>query len=1024
MARPRFPRRRNPIQAAATSQCESLEPRTLLAADLIATILPPVPAALAPLGNTLSVKITNQGDSPAIASAVQTTLTFSKVSDPLTTTILTPAHSSRNINLAPGASLTLVLKFDVPSNLTDGDYIVYATADATNVVAESDETNNASAPIDVQVTAPFVDLSGAFGPVTAKPVKIGKNGGAYVATLVLRNNGNVAIKADTAVQLFISTDAIVGNGDDANAGSVKLKGLRIPANKSKTLHLRLKLIGTLDNGTYFLIAITDPANSIVESDETNNIAISATPLSLVNTALPPGIAAVTVDSAAITNNQPAPINFGSSLQNLTGATKTFTITNTGPRNLKLGTITTPTGFQLLDDPPGSLAPGETDTFTVQMLTTGAAGPQSGRITIATSNPKQNPFTFKVTGALAAATTPTLDSILQVDTNSLLVGQADEVAFTANVAGTNAGLGAEVDETDANGTILNKVVDLFDDGSLLHGDATAGDGIFNNSTAIQFNAPGDRFFIARLSDGSQQTAVTKISGFNAPTSDQLQATSDNDAAQKDQAVADIQAGKTDGDILAGIKTRLLTMPDQADPNSISISASSIGWTSPQGVRSIIDLTDLRDDLAATSTAQTSPTPATSASLVAGPTLYAPGTCTNCGGGANPMQTAIAQALASSPVSTPISAALSAEIQQCKQATLIAPYAWRSGTSVQRFAADLAPKGWNIISPQNTSKTMQNVTLDTFSQLSSSKLIVISSDIVLDGMTQWLLTGQDVGITTDIAHLGDYISGRISDINGVYAISRRFISHYGGSFKDAIIYAEGSNTAFNDQFATPFLAGGAAAYLGYTRKMDYASLFGLAAADTLAAQKMVSEIPRLDDGDTVDSLTRAQFHAFGNKDAKLKDTCNLLRNEQVVVQYSWNQGEDDLDSGTTFLDGTVGFDAPALPSDNPFLTWTSGDNTGNGGTETATVDVGKAYYTGKWSSTTTISCAAGWYALAGGSGPAVITITLVDKTTGEEVKSISRKINPGKQDTLATTPVATILVTASNDTPDATAFISFG
>lgn len=59
------------------------------------------------------------------------------------------------------------------------------------------------------------------------------------------------------------------------------------------------------------------------------------------------------------------------------------------------------------------------------------------------------------------------------------------------------------------------------------------------------------------------------------------------------------------------------------------------------------------------------------------------------------------------------------------------------------------------------------------------------------------------------------------------------------------------------------------------------------------------------------------------------------------------ESDLDTGTTFVDNTVGFDCqPAGSADPPYLQW-SGDDVSAGGRETVVVDVSKARQDGAWS-----------------------------------------------------------------------------
>src|SRR3954468_13104158 len=136
---------------------EALESRRLLAADLTAAITSTVPAVLPLAGNVMTVHVTNVGDTPAVGTVV-TSMKFINVND-LSFVTLTPAHTDRRINLAPGAGLDVILKFNVPSLVTPGTYTLAAEADHDNGVAEVDESNNFSPAVNVVVAAPFVDLS-------------------------------------------------------------------------------------------------------------------------------------------------------------------------------------------------------------------------------------------------------------------------------------------------------------------------------------------------------------------------------------------------------------------------------------------------------------------------------------------------------------------------------------------------------------------------------------------------------------------------------------------------------------------------------------------------------------------------------------------------------------------------------------------------------------------------------------------------------------------------------------------------
>jgi hypothetical protein len=116
---------------------------------------------------------------------------------------------------------------------------------------------------------------------------------------------------------------------------------------------------------------------------------------------PPKLPDITVelDGANVVDGQTTPLSFGSPKQGTTAPTLTFVLSNTGESVLNLGTITLPAGYTLVEGLVASLAPGESDTFTVR-LDTAVVGTKAGEITIASNDPDEDPFNFAITGAVA------------------------------------------------------------------------------------------------------------------------------------------------------------------------------------------------------------------------------------------------------------------------------------------------------------------------------------------------------------------------------------------------------------------------------------------------------------------------------------------------------------------------------------------------------------------------------------------------------------------------------------------------
>jgi hypothetical protein len=100
----------------------------------------------------------------------------------------------------------------------------------------------------------------------------------------------------------------------------------------------------------------------------------------------------------VNNRRTPPISFGRNNVGQPGTIHTFTVTNTGTRDLRLGQIIVPRGFKLIQKMRSTLAPSESATFRVQVLTNGA-GLRAGHIRFATSDPAAKPFNFRVTAVV-------------------------------------------------------------------------------------------------------------------------------------------------------------------------------------------------------------------------------------------------------------------------------------------------------------------------------------------------------------------------------------------------------------------------------------------------------------------------------------------------------------------------------------------------------------------------------------------------------------------------------------------------
>jgi subtilase family serine protease len=159
-----------------------------------------------------------------------------------------------------------------PSGANQG-FQLLAQVDANNIVTERSEGNNvAFSP--VTVAPAFVDLSGSLGTIPTTLVA----GQRVRLPFTIQNNGNVPAKGAMTVRLLASSDDVLDTNDTEIISLPKKISLR--PGKPRLLPLSFTMPSTLASGNYRLIVQIDSANTIVESNDTNNNAVSGTAFSV------------------------------------------------------------------------------------------------------------------------------------------------------------------------------------------------------------------------------------------------------------------------------------------------------------------------------------------------------------------------------------------------------------------------------------------------------------------------------------------------------------------------------------------------------------------------------------------------------------------------------------------------------------------------------------------------------------------------------------------------------------------------
>jgi uncharacterized delta-60 repeat protein len=232
-----------------------------LATSLIAKL---PPAALVGARGMLSVKITEGGSNPA-SGMVAIQLYASP--DGQLDAGLSPFQSvPERIKLRSNQSQTFQLRYTLPASI--GNYFVLANLDTQSLHSLNTNTVPAISTSAVQVAAPFVDLAGTALTSVGTPAA----GKLATISFSVTNNGNILARS-APIQILASPDGTAANG--TQIAEPKL-ALNLPAGITRKYRLSFKIPTTLPAGTYVLVAVLDPANTLNDPNLTNNVIVGST----------------------------------------------------------------------------------------------------------------------------------------------------------------------------------------------------------------------------------------------------------------------------------------------------------------------------------------------------------------------------------------------------------------------------------------------------------------------------------------------------------------------------------------------------------------------------------------------------------------------------------------------------------------------------------------------------------------------------------------------------------------------------
>ena len=181
-------------------------------------------------------------------------------------TLLTTTTAAK-LNLKPGASQFVKLKFTYPTSLADGNYFLVASAVASGT---GTATAEAASPAAVAVAKPFVDLATLFGTT---PIFV-TAGAKDTAIITIKNIGNVTASGLLGLKLYASTTSSIDTSAQLLA-TVANHRVALKAGKSVTFKVKFTAPSAAGS-TYNIIASSTSSMKPADSNAADDIAVSTT----------------------------------------------------------------------------------------------------------------------------------------------------------------------------------------------------------------------------------------------------------------------------------------------------------------------------------------------------------------------------------------------------------------------------------------------------------------------------------------------------------------------------------------------------------------------------------------------------------------------------------------------------------------------------------------------------------------------------------------------------------------------------
>lgn len=233
-----------------------------------------------PLNYSQTVSNIGQGEAKQVKYAVFLSDDEALDYDPLTPDagdlMLTSLGNSTLLKLSPGATLPLTYSLQLPKTLPDGNYFLIAKIDVLDKIEETDEGNNIAVTQNTLTVKLVVKQGQDLGllSMTVQPKGTYLNGTVSVKYHV-KNLGTAPSSAFPATIYFCNGKAFTEETCALNKTAITINPLAVGEELTDAKIVTINPSMPVSGGStqWFIYMRLDPANTITELDETNNVKV-------------------------------------------------------------------------------------------------------------------------------------------------------------------------------------------------------------------------------------------------------------------------------------------------------------------------------------------------------------------------------------------------------------------------------------------------------------------------------------------------------------------------------------------------------------------------------------------------------------------------------------------------------------------------------------------------------------------------------------------------------------------------------